>query len=133
MVTNPPRIYPTLRYDDCPAAIDLLTKALGFTTVTVVENEDGTIGHGLVAYDGDIVMVSSRSSGGDPLFDQGTACLYVAVDDPDAHHDHAVAQGAEVVMELVDQDYGSREYAVRDGEGNVWVFGTYRPSADDAA
>ena len=30
-------------------------------------------------------------------------------------------------MELVDQDYGSREYAAVDGEGNVWCFGTYRP------
>jgi uncharacterized glyoxalase superfamily protein PhnB len=129
MATTAPRIYPTLRYDDCPAAIDFLTKALGFHAVTVME-EDGIVGHALLAYDGDIVMVSSRSSGGDPMFDQGTACLYVAVDDPDAHHDHAVAQGADVVMELVDQDYGSREYAVRDAEGNVWVFGTYRPAAD---
>jgi uncharacterized glyoxalase superfamily protein PhnB len=30
-------------------------------------------------------------------------------------------------MELTDQDYGSREYAVEDPDGNVWVFGTYRP------
>ena len=30
-------------------------------------------------------------------------------------------------MELVDQDYGSREYAAVDDEGNVWSFGTYRP------
>ena len=30
-------------------------------------------------------------------------------------------------MELVDQDYGSREYAAVDDEGNVWCFGTYRP------
>jgi uncharacterized glyoxalase superfamily protein PhnB len=32
-------------------------------------------------------------------------------------------------MELTDQDYGSREYAARDPEGNVWCFGTYRPDA----
>jgi uncharacterized glyoxalase superfamily protein PhnB len=31
-------------------------------------------------------------------------------------------------MELTDQDYGSREYAVRDAEGNVWCFGTYQPT-----
>jgi uncharacterized glyoxalase superfamily protein PhnB len=127
-MSTAPRIYPTLRYDDCPAAIDFLTKALGFDAVTVME-EDGVVGHGLLAYDTGVVMVSSRRAGGDPIFDQGTACLYVAVDDPDAHHDHAVAQGADVVMALVDQDYGSREYAVRDPEGNVWVFGTYRPGA----
>ena len=49
--------------------------------------------------------------------------------DPDGHHDRAVAAGAELVMGLTDQDYGSREYAVRDPEGNVWCFGTYRPEA----
>jgi uncharacterized glyoxalase superfamily protein PhnB len=30
-------------------------------------------------------------------------------------------------MELHDTDYGSREYMVRDPEGNLWSFGTYRP------
>ena len=130
MATTAPRIYPTLRYDDCPAAIAFLTTALGFDAVAVME-EDGVVGHALLAYDTGIVMLSSRTAEGNPLFDHGTACLFVAVDDPDAHHDHAVSQGAEVVMELVDQDYGSREYAVRDAEGNVWVFGTYRPAADD--
>jgi uncharacterized glyoxalase superfamily protein PhnB len=30
-------------------------------------------------------------------------------------------------MDLVDQSYGSREYAARDPEGNVWCFGTYQP------
>lgn len=60
-------------------------------------------------------------------FATGRAVIYVVVDDPDAHHARAVAAGAEVVMDLVDQDYGSREYAAVDDEGNVWSFGTYRP------
>ena len=38
--------------------------------------------------------------------------------------------GAEITTELVDTDYGSRDYAARDPEGNVWNFGTYRPSRD---
>jgi uncharacterized glyoxalase superfamily protein PhnB len=29
-------------------------------------------------------------------------------------------------MDLVDQPYGSREFAARDYEGNVWCFGTLR-------
>jgi uncharacterized glyoxalase superfamily protein PhnB len=53
--------------------------------------------------------------------------MYVAVDDPDAHHDRAKAAGAEITRELVDQPYGSREYGARDLEGNPWYFGTYRP------
>jgi uncharacterized glyoxalase superfamily protein PhnB len=38
-----------------------------------------------------------------------------------------VAAGAEVVMPLTDQDYGSRDYTARDPEGNLWSFGTYLP------
>ena len=38
---------------------------------------------------------------------------------------------AEIVRELADTDYGSREYAARDLEGNVWSFGTYRPVAGE--
>jgi uncharacterized glyoxalase superfamily protein PhnB len=71
-------------------------------------------------------MVSSRRPGGD-FFDLGPCCLYVAVDDPDAHHDRAKAAGAEILMPLTDQSYGSREYAARDPEGNVWCFGTFQP------
>ena len=37
--------------------------------------------------------------------------------------------GAEIVRELADTDYGSREYSARDPEGNHWSFGTYQPWA----
>ena len=52
-----------------------------------------------------------------------------SVADPDAHHERARGAGAEVVMGLTDQPYGSREYCARDPEGNVWCFGTYSPQA----
>jgi uncharacterized glyoxalase superfamily protein PhnB len=51
------------------------------------------------------------------------------VDDVDAHHDRAVAAGAEIISGPTDQPYGAREYAARDHEGNGWSFGTYRPGA----
>jgi uncharacterized glyoxalase superfamily protein PhnB len=62
-------------------------------------------------------------------FDHGPSSTYVVVDDPDAHHERAVAAGAEIVRELTDTDYGSREFSARDPEGNLWSFGTYRPEA----
>jgi uncharacterized glyoxalase superfamily protein PhnB len=74
-------------------------------------------------------MIGTRRGTPDP-FDTGRAVVYLALDSAeavDAHHDRAVAAGAEVVQELVDQPYGSREYAVRDPEGNVWSVGSYRP------
>jgi len=51
--------------------------------------------------------------------------IYVTCEDPDAAHAKATAAGGEISMELVDQDYGNREFAVRDPEGHTWSFGTY--------
>jgi uncharacterized glyoxalase superfamily protein PhnB len=55
--------------------------------------------------------------------------VYVVIPDPDAHYERAVAAGAAIVREPVDQPYGSREYSVRDIDGNLWSFGTYDPYA----
>jgi uncharacterized glyoxalase superfamily protein PhnB len=59
----------------------------------------------------------------------GGAAVYLVVEDPDAHHERARAAGADIVRELNDTDYGSREYSARDLEGNHWSFGTYQPWA----
>ncbi len=68
----------------------------------------------------------------DSPFDLGPTAIYVGLDDPDAHHDRAVAAGAEIVMGLTDQEYGSHDDAARDAEWNVWCFGTYRPGRPEA-
>ena len=128
MASTAPGIYPTIRYDDAPAAIRFLTTAFGLIAQEVDEGSDGTINHALLRHGPSLVMVSSRRPG-PSVFDQGTCCLYLAVDDPDGHHARATAAGAEIVSDLTNQPYGSREYAARDPEGNVWAFGTYRPEA----
>ena len=58
-----------------------------------------------------------------------TGAAYVVVSDVDAHCARARAAGAEIVRELENTPYGSREYAARDPEGQVWSFGTYDPWA----
>jgi uncharacterized glyoxalase superfamily protein PhnB len=58
--------------------------------------------------------------------------IYVVVADPDRHCAGATAAGARIVRELQDTDYGSREYSVRDPEGNLWSFGTCDPYAPEA-
>jgi uncharacterized glyoxalase superfamily protein PhnB len=122
-------IYPTLRYRDAHAAIDWLERAFGAERKDVHE-DGGVVVHAEIRIEGDLVMLGTAREEGE--FAQiappvGTASVYVAIADPDAHHARAVAAGAEVVRELVDLDYGSRDYAVRDPEGNLWNFGTYRP------
>jgi uncharacterized glyoxalase superfamily protein PhnB len=36
---------------------------------------------------------------------------------------------ADIPLEPTDTSYGSRDFTVRDPEGNLWAFGTYRPDA----
>jgi uncharacterized glyoxalase superfamily protein PhnB len=122
-------IYPTLRYDDAHAAIAFLTGTLGFTEQHVSTGDDGRVAHAELSFGDGVVMLGTRGNTPD-TFDTGRAVVYVALDSADAvdaHHARAVAAGAEVVQALVDQPYGSREYAVRDPEGNVWSIGSYRP------
>jgi uncharacterized glyoxalase superfamily protein PhnB len=59
----------------------------------------------------------------------GTFGAYVVTDEPDALHARAKAAGAEIITDPHDTDYGSRDFAARDPEGNRWSFGTYRGEA----
>ena len=120
-------IYPTLRYTDAKAAIAFLTSAFGLTEETVSTADDGSVGHAELSWNSGVIMLGTRRGSADP-FDTGRAVLYLPVDEVDAHHERAVAAGAEIVYGLTDQPYGSREYAARDPEGNIWSFGTYHPT-----
>lgn len=129
MSTEQPRrqsIFPSLRYRDPRAAVRFLTDAFGFAEQGIHE-KDGQVVHAEMSF-GDDVIGFGEMGAGDPLFDITPSCVYVAVDDIDAYYKRAVAAGAEIVMEPTDQDYGSRDFAVRDPEGNIWAFGTYRPA-----
>ena len=56
----------------------------------------------------------------------GASSVYVITDDPDAVYERAVAGGAEITRGMEEADYGSRGFTVRDLEGNLFSFGTYR-------
>lgn len=123
------RIYPSMRYRDARAAADFLERAFGFQLVASHENEDGTLGHAEMRLGDAWIMFGTEDEAGIGRFGEhaGHGWVYVTLDDPDAHHAQAKAAGAEIVMELTDLDYGSRDYAARDLEGNLWSFGTYDP------
>ncbi|MEU9143013.1 VOC family protein [Streptomyces sp. NPDC048349] len=125
-----PSICPTLVYRDAKAAIKLLTEAFGFSQVAVYEGENGAVVHAELAYGNGVVMLGSKGTGGvfdKAMGDAGPSGVYVVVEDVDAHHRRAAEHGAQILMEPTDQDYGSRDYMARDGEGNIWSFGTYAP------
>ena len=121
-----PSVVPSLRYDDARRAVEWLQEAFGFEPQMVVDGEGGTIAHAELTYGDGMVMLGTQrdDSYGSHV---GQGWLYVVVEDADAHYARAKAAGAEIVRELEDQDYGSRDYSARDFEGNLWSFGTYRP------
>jgi uncharacterized glyoxalase superfamily protein PhnB len=119
-------ISPVLHYHDPEKAVQFLSEAFGFREHAVHRSPEGKIAYVEMEFGGAYIGFGPTQDDESP-FDLGACAVYVALDDPDAHHDRAIAAGAQLVMGLTDQDYGSREYAVRDPEGNVWCFGTYRP------
>ena len=122
-----------MNYEDASAALEWLERAFGFERSSVHERPDGNIAHAELTFADGMVMLGPASDNDFGLktarelgaVNQG---VYVIVDDDiDAHYVRAVDAGAEVVRALQDTDYGSREYMVRDPEGNLWSVGTYRP------
>ncbi|MBL9169811.1 MAG: extradiol dioxygenase [Verrucomicrobiales bacterium] len=121
-------IWAGLTYDDATAARAWLM-ALGFAPGLVIPGP-GTdeIHHSEMLWpEGGRVMVSSRGTRPVALEPpRGSGVLYVVTTDPDVVYARALALGAPVERELCDQtDYVSRDFTIRDVEGNRWSFGTY--------
>src|SRR5947208_11131630 len=101
---RPPSIYPRLAYRDEVAALDFLTRAFG-----LVERRESRMEHpdGMLAWLelGDGVIMIGRSGpqrhGLTSPVDAGatTSMINVYVDDVDAHHRRAVAEGATIQSE----------------------------------
>jgi uncharacterized glyoxalase superfamily protein PhnB len=122
-----PNVFPSFRYRDAAGTIAWLVDVLGFEVRAVHEAADGSVAHAELSHGSDLIMLGTDR---DDAFGGrvGGGFTYIAVEDVDGLHERAVAKGADVLKEITDTDYGSRDFSVRDSEGNVWSFGTYRPS-----
>ena len=130
-------VIPTLRYRNALAAIEWLCTALGFRRHAVYADGD-VVHHAQLVHGTGMVMLASAdvasdwgrfSAQPDEVGGRATQSCCVIVDDADAHYATAKAAGAEIVLDIADQDYGGRGYACRDLEGHLWWFGTYDPWA----
>jgi uncharacterized glyoxalase superfamily protein PhnB len=124
-----PQVWPTLRARDARRLIRFLVDAFGFEE-TVVYADGDRVHHAQLSWPaGGGIMLGSASPPGEhdawPV-QPGTFGAYVVTSEPDQLFARASAAGAEVMQGLHDTDYGSRDFAVRDPEGNRWSFGTYR-------
>lgn len=123
-----PSVWPALRCRDAKGLIKFLTDAFGFEETLVVE--EAVVHHAELRWPtGGGLMLGDAQPSDDELHAKlptGPASVYVACDDPDSLLERAQTHRAEVLQGLKDEDYGSRGFTVRDPEGNVWSFGTYR-------
>lgn len=127
-------LMPALRYRDCNKAVSFLTEVFGFTEGAAFRDDAGNVQHAELWFGNGGIMIGPVA---DTPFgkvmcqpDEAggvTASFFCVVVDPDAHSLRSQAAGFEIVLPLKDQDYGSREYSVKDPEGYIWTFGTYDP------
>ncbi|MGH8564877.1 MAG: VOC family protein [Gammaproteobacteria bacterium] len=130
-------IIPCLRYRDAPKAIEWLCRTFGFEKQLVVPNADGTIAHAQLRFGSGMIMLGSvledETEFGrlikqpDEIGGFETQSAYVVVSDADAIYARAKAAGAEIVIEIKNEDYGGRGFSCRDLEGHLWNIGTYDP------
>ena len=125
-----PTVWPSVGFVDTDQGIRFLTDVLGFVVTALHRDEDGALQHAEARWpDGGGVMFGSRDKPG-PWGGLGPQGIYVVAAEPatvDAAHGRARSDPwAEVLEPLGDTDYGSHQFTVRDGDGNLWSLGTYR-------
>lgn len=126
-------VWPTLMYEDAPAAIRFVRDVLGFTEQIVVthETDPHVIVHSQLAWpEGGVVQIGTAEREGNMYSRQptGTGSLYIVTSDPEAVLARCEAAGAEIADPMREVEYdvpGSRSFTARDSEGNLWCFGTY--------
>jgi len=128
--TTHPTVWPCFAYRDARAAIAFLVTAFGFEERAVYARDDdpNVVEHAELRWPlGGGIMLGTSGKDDSPFGSRqpGTESTYVVCQDPDGLFERATGAGAELVRGLVDEDYGSRGFTVRDPEGNLWSFGTY--------
>jgi uncharacterized glyoxalase superfamily protein PhnB len=127
-MTNHIHVWPTLRYRDALAAIDFLESAFGFKrrAVHLSDADPTVVEHAELDWPmGGAIMLGSLRESVEWPAESGAGATYVVTDQPDALFKRATEAGAQVLRAPREEDYGSRDFVVRDPEGNLWSFGTY--------
>jgi uncharacterized glyoxalase superfamily protein PhnB len=112
-------VIPVLIYPDVREAVDWLTRAFGFTErVRIGEDHRSQ----LSIDDGAVIIGDVRGERRPPRAGEVTHSVMVRVDDVRGHCEHARAQGARIVAEPNDFEFGERQYTAEDPAGHQWTF-----------
>jgi len=112
-------VIPVLAYPDAPAAAAWLCDTFGFSIRIRIGTHRVQLNPGSGA--GAVIVRELRPHEiGLPL---GIGhSTHVRVEDVDAHHAHALAQGAHITDPPTTHPYGERQYVVEDLAGHSWTF-----------
>lgn len=109
-------LMPYLLVKDAHRFIEFTDKVFGAKNTFIRLREDNkTIMHAEIRISGATIMFADSTE----TYPVATANLFIYVEDADATFGKALAEGAKVVNELANQDYG-RSGGVQDPFGNVW-------------
>jgi uncharacterized glyoxalase superfamily protein PhnB len=126
-----PGVWPTLSYRDAETALRYLVEVVGFSEVAVYRGESNRpVSHAELSWpDGGGIMFGSEPEGGSwsgSAGGPGTSTAYLSTPDVDGVASRVTAAGWRILRPLSETEYGSREFAFLDPEGNAWSVGTYR-------
>ena len=119
-----PRVTPYLHVEGAGKAIDFYTSVFEGTERTRMDAPGGKIGHAEIAIGDSIIMLADEfpdmnvrgphSIGGTPV------TIHIYVEDVDAVHARAIAQGAEEIGPVKNHFYGDRSGQFEDPFGHRW-------------
>jgi uncharacterized glyoxalase superfamily protein PhnB len=112
-------VIPVLIYPDVRKAVDWLCTAYGFVEqVQIGENHRSQLSLG----EGAVIVGDVRNERRPPRPGEVTHSVMVRVEDVDAHCERARTQGAHILVEPTDFEYGERQYSAQDPAGHQWTF-----------
>jgi uncharacterized glyoxalase superfamily protein PhnB len=123
-------VIPVLVYPDVREAVGWLEAAFGFVErVQIGEDHRAQLSFG---DGGGLIVADVRHDRRLPRPGEETGRVMVRVDDASAHCERARANGAKILMEPRDFEYGERQYEAEDPAGHRWTFSqTLRDAAPE--
>jgi uncharacterized glyoxalase superfamily protein PhnB len=122
-------VIPVLIYPDVREAVDWLGAAFGFTErLRIGENHRAQLQFG----DGALIVADVRGDRRPPRAGEVTHMVTVRVEDARAHCEQARENGARILMEPTDFEYGERQYHAEDFAGHEWTFSETLADVDPA-
>jgi uncharacterized glyoxalase superfamily protein PhnB len=123
------QVIPVLVYPDVREAVEWLTAAFGFAErLRIGESHRSQMSVG----EGAVIVGDVRGDRRTPRPGEETHSVVVRVDDAHAHCERARANGAKILREPTDWEYGERQYEAEDPAGHRWVFSETLRDVDPA-